>query len=49
MYMLWGWGWEEIKCVACRTFYCFFALSYAGARMLDSIYHMMLKLFSTFV
>ena len=40
---------EKIKCEACQAFYRLFAKSFnefsnKGARMLDSIYHMTLKL-----
>ena len=40
-----SWG-KGIKCEACRAFYLFFALSLINsiARMLDSIYHMTLRL-----
>ena len=39
----------EIKCEACQAFYLFFCskfnkFNYTGARMLDSIYHMILRL-----
>ena len=41
---------KEIKCEACRTFYLFFRnvlniFNNTRARMLDSIYHMTLRLF----
>ena len=41
---------KEIKCKACRAFYIFFPNDFnkfnnTGERMLDSIYHMTLKLF----
>ena len=35
---------KVIKCEACRAFYLFFATSNTRARMLDSIYHMTLRL-----
>ena len=44
-------SWEkEIKCEACRAFYLFFCNEFikfnnTEARMLDSIYHMTIKLF----
>ena len=44
-----GVGRKEIKCEACRAFYLFFRnelnkLNNTRARMLDSIYHMTLRL-----
>ena len=40
-------GEKEIKCEACRAFYRnkFSKFNNTGAQMLDSIYHMMIKLF----